>query len=117
MCLNPIALNEKENACNMLLQLVRDQPLGYFEYIEPTKQIMIPLMRYAYHIRVRVAATAIIPLLMKSMILGTNKQINNNDNNPQMLEEYRKQFQSIFEELMGELLVAVLSGFNTYFWH
>eukprot|EP01084_Bolivina_argentea_P281428 481512_1 len=72
-CINPISLDEKDTACHMLYQFVKDQCDAFFAYVVPTARTMSQLMRYEYNARVRTAATTIVPLLLKCVIRGVNR--------------------------------------------
>jgi len=96
--INPISLDEKDTAAHMLYQFCKDQCLGFFAYVAQTAAVMKSLMCYQYNARVRAAATTIIPLLLKSVILNANK-INN-----QNKDKYFKIFDQLFEPFMTALI-------------
>eukprot|EP01084_Bolivina_argentea_P230472 388803_1 len=97
-CIDPISLDEKDTACHMLYQFCKDQCIGFFPYVIETANIMKSLMRYQYNTRVRAAATLIIPLLLKSIILNINVINNNNENN---------KYVEIFDALFAPFIVAL----------
>jgi HEAT repeat protein len=58
-------LEEKATACNMIACFLAELQEGYYEYIEPTARIMIPLLQFYYHDEVRSAAASCMPELIK----------------------------------------------------
>jgi hypothetical protein len=60
------ALEEKASAMNRLLCFAMELKDGYFEYVEATSKVCVPLMEFHLHSGVRVAAIAVVPHLLNS---------------------------------------------------
>ena len=61
-------LEEKATACNMMACFLSELGEGFFEYIEPTARIMVPLLQFYYHDEVRSAAVTCMPELIKCTV-------------------------------------------------
>lgn len=59
-------LEEKATACNMLCCYVDELSYGFFEYIQPTVETMVPLLDFYFHEDVRKAAVASLPDILRA---------------------------------------------------
>jgi len=59
-------LEEKATACNMLCCYVDELKEGFFPYIQPTVETMVPLLDFYFHEDVRKAAVASLPDILRA---------------------------------------------------
>ncbi len=64
------ALEEKATACNMLVCYFAELQEGMFPYIQPVTNIMVPLLSFIFSEDIRIAASALMPELVKSAVLS-----------------------------------------------
>uniref|UniRef100_G3TGJ1 Importin 5 n=1 Tax=Loxodonta africana TaxID=9785 RepID=G3TGJ1_LOXAF len=58
-------LEEKSTACQMLVCYAKELKEGFVEYTEQVVKLMVPLLKFYFHERVRVAAAESMPLLLE----------------------------------------------------
>jgi len=66
-------LEEKATACNMILCYVAELKEGFFPYVDPVAQILVPLLKFYYHDGCRMAAVTTMPELLRSVCLYVEK--------------------------------------------
>ena len=59
-------LEEKATACNMLCCYVDELKEGFYDYIQPTVETMVPLLDFYFHEDVRKAAVASLPDILRA---------------------------------------------------
>ena len=59
-------LEEKATACQMIMCYARELKYAFQDYVEETVQIMIPLLNFYFHERIRTAAAECLPYLIES---------------------------------------------------
>ena len=59
-------LEEKATACNMLCCYVDELKEGFYDYIQPTVETMVPLLDFYFHEDVRKAAVASLPDVLRA---------------------------------------------------
>lgn len=64
--LRAAGLDEKSDACQMLVCYAKELKHAFAEYVEQTAKIMVPLLKFYFHEGVRTAAAEILPLLLES---------------------------------------------------
>jgi hypothetical protein len=64
------ALEEKSTACNMLVCYFAELQEGMFPYIQMVANIMVPLLSFIFSEDIRIAASALMPELIKSAVLS-----------------------------------------------
>eukprot|EP00210_Caulerpa_lentillifera_P001229 g1185.t1 len=67
------AMEEKANACEMLVSYVNVLKDGFLPYLKQVTDIMVPLVKFYYNEEVREAAFQILPGLLECAIEGLNK--------------------------------------------
>ena len=60
------ALEEKATACNMLCCYVDELKEGFYDYVRPTVETMVPLLDFYFHEDVRKAAVASLPDILRA---------------------------------------------------
>ena len=64
--LRTAGLDEKANACQMLVCYAKELKHAFAEYVEQTAKIMVPLLKFYFHEGVRTAAAECLPHLLES---------------------------------------------------
>lgn len=59
-------LEEKATACQMIMCYAKELKYAFADYVEETVQIMIPLLNFYFHERIRTAAAECLPYLVES---------------------------------------------------
>eukprot|EP01130_Rhizamoeba_saxonica_P013734 TRINITY_DN589_c0_g2_i1.p1 TRINITY_DN589_c0_g2~~TRINITY_DN589_c0_g2_i1.p1 ORF type:complete len:1097 (-),score=272.59 TRINITY_DN589_c0_g2_i1:62-3352(-) len=91
------ALEEKATACNMLFCFASELREGFFPYVDQVARIMVPLMKFFYHDRVRLSSMAIMPHLLNSAKLHLQK-------NNQPADYLHNLFRYIYPALMDSIV-------------
>jgi hypothetical protein len=104
------ALEEKASAMNRLLCFAMELKDGFFEYVEATSKVCVPLMEFHLHSGVRVAAIAVVPHLLNSAKVFFEKQIfPNQEEGPKLLKElFTFLFVNLIETVKDETDIEVL---------
>lgn len=104
------ALEEKASAMNRLLCFALEMKDGYFEYVEATSKLCVPLMEFHLHSGVRIAAIAMVPHLLNSAKLFFAKSLfPNAEEGPRLLKElFTYLFVNLIETVKEETDVEVL---------
>jgi hypothetical protein len=63
-------LEEKATACNMLYCYANELKEGFYPYIEPVMNLMLPLLKFYVHEEVRKAAVTALPELVNDALLA-----------------------------------------------
>ena len=106
-------LEEKATACNMMACFLAELQDGFHAFIDPTTEIMVPLLQFYYHDEVRSAAVSCMPELIKC----TSKFVQNNPGaaDPASVTQlsaviYDKLVESIIREPEVEIQIAMLDA-------
>jgi hypothetical protein len=67
ICIRTSSLEEKANACQLIQRYATELKAGFFEYVVPVTEMMIPMMKFFYHEDIRLAAVSIMPALLTSV--------------------------------------------------
>ncbi|GFH17489.1 importin N-terminal domain-containing protein, partial [Haematococcus lacustris] len=67
------SLEEKATACNMLCCYADELKDGFFPYVKPVADIMVPLLKFWFHEDVRRAAVQTLPELVRALVLCVEK--------------------------------------------
>lgn len=59
-------LEDKATACSMLVCYARELKEGFVDYVEPTAEVLIPLLKFPFNDDVRCAASEAMPFLLES---------------------------------------------------
>lgn len=62
--INTALLEEKTLACQMLYHYAMELEEGFMPYVQPTTQVLLPLVRYVYSENVRTSAICTLPTLL-----------------------------------------------------
>eukprot|EP00761_Pharyngomonas_kirbyi_P010975 gb/GECH01010999.1/.p1 GENE.gb/GECH01010999.1/~~gb/GECH01010999.1/.p1 ORF type:complete len:1091 (+),score=312.68 gb/GECH01010999.1/:1-3273(+) len=77
------ALEDKSISCNMLYTYVRELQSAFFEYVDDTAKVMVPLLKFAYLDEIRETAASI----MSELVSATRNAIEEGKANPQLLKQ------------------------------
>jgi hypothetical protein len=104
------ALEEKASAMNRLLCFAMELKDGYFEYVEATSKVCVPLMEFHLHSGVRVAAIAVVPHLLNSAkVFFEKSNFQNKEEGPKLLKElFTFLFVNLIETVKEETDIEVL---------
>ncbi|KAF8055485.1 IPO5 [Scenedesmus sp. PABB004] len=69
------SLEEKATACNMIVCYVDELRDGFFPYVQPVGELMVPLLRFYFHEDVRRAAAAALPHLVRAAADAADKGV------------------------------------------
>eukprot|EP01110_Echinostelium_bisporum_P009977 TRINITY_DN3465_c0_g1_i1.p1 TRINITY_DN3465_c0_g1~~TRINITY_DN3465_c0_g1_i1.p1 ORF type:complete len:1087 (+),score=415.45 TRINITY_DN3465_c0_g1_i1:159-3419(+) len=65
--INTTSLEEKANACNMILCYAEELEEGFFPYVDSVQKLMVPLLKFYYNDNVRQAAVScMVPVLQSA---------------------------------------------------
>lgn len=59
-------LEDKATACSMLVCYARELKQGFVDYVEPTAEVLVPLLKFPFHDDVKCAAAEAMPYLLES---------------------------------------------------
>eukprot|EP01087_Luapelamoeba_hula_P021903 TRINITY_DN773_c0_g1_i1.p1 TRINITY_DN773_c0_g1~~TRINITY_DN773_c0_g1_i1.p1 ORF type:complete len:1105 (+),score=203.93 TRINITY_DN773_c0_g1_i1:1361-4675(+) len=71
--INTSTMEEKATACSMILQYVTDLQEGFFKYVEPVANALLPLTKFYFHDGVRSASVQTMPALLESVKIQMQK--------------------------------------------
>jgi len=93
-----VALEEKANACSMLLSFASEMKEAFFPYVQEVSKLIVPLLTFPYHDGVRTACSALVPHLLNSV----KAYIKSQGGDPKMLKD-------LFDFLFPPLIEAIRS--------
>ena len=89
-------LEDKATACRMLVCLARDLKDAFWDYLDETAQLMVPLLVFYFFDDVRIAAADICPFLL----IATVKYIKENGQTDEGMVYLQEMFEYIFTRLL-----------------